>query len=280
MPLCVVNLGILICPCRGFAADQSSPITHTASMKIPVRLKHEPLVDAVFEIRFRSSQPAAMLIPGLLFQRKLEGLGQVQTTAFANIPPQLRLLNPQMQFSPTVQIDYGGRFVIGVGEGNVSVGCRLPYPGWGAFQAAIKNLLIALQGSFIESVSRYGLRYIDVISAATNEQQVRIFNVQFGIGDFRLERENFAFRVDVPSESFMNVVQLAANANVQLVTNEVRSGVVCDIETSESLPDENYDLFLERADDRLTRIHQTNKVMFFKCLRPETIAALEPVYEL
>jgi uncharacterized protein (TIGR04255 family) len=250
-------------------------------MKIPVRLKKEkePLVDAVFDIRFRSSQPAAMLIPGVLYQQKLEGLGQVRQTAFAGIPLQFRIQNPQLQFSPTIQIEYGSQFMIGIGEGSVSVACRLPYPGWSEFRPAIMRLLVALRGSFIESVERYGLRYMDVIPAETIEQQVKVFNIQFAIDDFRLQRETFAFRVDVPDEGFLNVIQLTSNANVQLVTGVHRAGVMCDIDTSETLPGESYEQFVERADDRLSRMHLVNKRMFFKCLRPETIESLEPVYE-
>jgi hypothetical protein len=36
--------------------------------KLPTKLKKEPLVDAVFELRFYSSAPASSIFPGFFFQ--------------------------------------------------------------------------------------------------------------------------------------------------------------------------------------------------------------------
>ena len=63
---------------------------------LPTNLKKDPLVDAVFEIRFSSSIPASSVVPGILFS-KLKGQAQIERLPASDIPSQLRMLNPALQ---------------------------------------------------------------------------------------------------------------------------------------------------------------------------------------
>jgi hypothetical protein len=61
-----------------------------ADAKLPAKLKEVPIVDAVFEVRFKANVPISSLLPGLLFS-KLEGKKEIQRLPALSCPNRCEL---------------------------------------------------------------------------------------------------------------------------------------------------------------------------------------------
>jgi hypothetical protein len=86
------------------------------TISLPKKLKKEPLIDAIFEIRFLSDFQASEIIPGFLFS-KLGGKKSVISLPAAQLPKTVREGDPNLKFSPTVQLDWEA-FSIYIGDKN------------------------------------------------------------------------------------------------------------------------------------------------------------------
>lgn len=247
---------------------------------LPKKLKKEPLVDAVFEVRFSSSIPASSVLPGLLFAQ-LEGAEkQIERLSTADIPIQLRNLDPVLRFQPLLRLHSGG-FLILVGDASLGIACKMPYPGWDAFKTQIIKFVGRLLNDtqIVQTVDRYSLKYVNVVDGKDLVEQIHRINMDLRLGNHTLKSETFNVRVEIPRDNFIHVVQVAAPAIIQMIGDEIRSGVIVDTDTICNCQTSDWDKFMEELPDRLESIHTDNKKMFFECLQPETVNYLEPIYE-
>lgn len=242
---------------------------------LPKKLKKEPLIDGVFEIRFTSVFPAGGILPGFLFG-KLDGNKTIEPLPVAQLPQSLRDIDPNLQFAPLSRLDWG-QFYINVGDRSVSVGFKHPYPGWDTFKPAITKVMEALKdASFIKSIERYALKYIDLLPATSLREQVAFVNLDVTLAGHKLEKEAFHLRLEIPRDGFIHAVQVVSSATATLQSGEPRQGLIVDVDTIANQKSISFDELLNELSDKLEKIHLANKKIFFDCLKPETVTALEP----
>ena len=245
---------------------------------LPKKLKKEPLIDAVFEVRFTSAFPAGSVLPGLLFG-KLEGDKKIEQLPLSQLPHIMRDADPNLRFAPLSRLDWQ-QFYINVGDRSVSVGFKYPYPGWNSFKPAIVEIMNILKDAdILKTVERYSLKYVDLLPANDLREQVSFVNFDVTLAGYKLEKEAFQIRLEIPRDSFMHAVQVVSSAIVTLQTGESRQGLVVDVDTISNQQAISFDELLSGFPDKLEAIHQANKEMFFDCLKPQTITALEPEYD-
>jgi uncharacterized protein (TIGR04255 family) len=244
---------------------------------LPKKLKKEPLIDAVFEVRFTSAFPAGSVLPGLLFG-KLEGDKKIEQL-LSQLPQVMRDADPNLRFAPLSRLDWK-QFYINVGDRSVSVGFKYPYPGWNSFKPAIIEVMDVLKGAnIIKSVERYSLKYIDLLPATDLGEQVSFINFDLTLAGHKLENETFQIRLEIPRDGFLHVVQVVSSATATLHTGESRQGLIVDVDTIANQKEVSFAELLSGFPDKLDAIHQANKGVFFDCLNPKTIRALEPEYD-
>lgn len=244
---------------------------------LPKRLKKEPLIDAVFELRFSSLAPASSILPGILFS-KLEGKKNIVKLPASQLPEQVRANDPNLQFAPIIRLEWE-RFVILISDRGMAIACNIPYPGWTAFKAAILETLKYLSDSgIVTTVQRTSLKYVDIIPAKTIREQVSVVNLDLRIGSHQLTQEIFQVRVEVKKDSLINVIQIASSAEVILFNGNKKNGLIVDIDTISTISDNTMTCLLEVLPEQLETMHTVNNELFFECLRPETINDLEPIY--
>jgi len=245
---------------------------------LPKKLNKEPLIDAVFEIRFTSVFPAGGILPGLLFG-KLDGYKTLEQLPVAQLPQAIRDADQNLHFAPLSRLDWE-RYYISVGDHSVSISFKPPYPGWGNFKPAITQVMEALkEASFIKSIERYALKYIDLLPATDLREQVDFVNFDVTLAGHKLESEAFQLRLEIPKDGFIHAVQVVSSAEAILQSGESRQGLIVDVDTIAIQKSISFDELLSDFSDKLEAIHQANKKMFFDCLKPKTVAALEPEYE-
>ena len=245
---------------------------------LPKKLKKEPLIDAVFEVRFTSAFPAGGLLPGLLFG-KLGGDRKLEQLPLSQLPQVMRDTDSNLRFTPLSRLDWE-QFYINVGDRSVSVGFKHPYPGWDSFKPAIIEVMDILKdANVIKSVERYSLKYIDLLPATDLREQVSFVNFDVTLAGHKLENEAFQIRLEIPRDGFLHAVQVVSSATATLHTGESRQGLIVDVDTIANQQGISFEDLLSGFSDKLEVIHQANKKVFFDCLKPQTVTALEPEYD-
>jgi uncharacterized protein (TIGR04255 family) len=245
---------------------------------LPKKLKKEPLIDGVFEIRFTSDVPAGAILPGLLF-KKLGGNKAPEQLPLAQLPQPFRDADPNLQFAPLSRLDWG-QFYINVGDHSVSIGFNHPYPGWVTFKPAITDVMEALKDAgIVKSIERYALKYVDLLPATSLREQVAFVNLDVTLAGHKLEEEAFQLRLEIQKDGFIHAIQVVSSAIATLQNGESRQGLVVDVDTIANQESISFDELLNDLSDKLETIHLENKKIFFACLKPQTITALDPEYE-
>ncbi len=261
------------------AQDKHARQQKMTAKPLPKKLNKEPLVDAVFEIRFSSSIPVSSVLPGFLFARINDGDKKIERLPAADIPLQMREFNPNLRFQPLLRLNWG-RFLILIGDESLAIACVIPYPGWQDFKPKIIEVINILRDSrIIETVSRFSLKYVDIIEGKNLYEQIQRVNVNLNIGNHILSSEHFNIRVEIPHDDYLHIVQIAAPSSVTLFDGQTRDGVLVAVDSISEQLTIDLTSFAEALADNLEAIHTSNKTMFFECLRPETITYLEPVYD-
>ncbi len=244
---------------------------------IPVRLKKEPLLEAIWEIRFSGTQsPVADLLPGMLFKSFPDKYGEVSKLPVADIPAPVVEHDPNLRYVPKIRLE-GADQTVQVGDRVVSLSCRRPYPGWATFSADIRKLAQAVQETgLVDRLERFSLKYIDLIDL---EKPVGLahLNLSLNIGEYELAAKPVQLRTEIKENDLIHIIQIISPAEVGLPGMEGRlKGVLVDIDSIRPMADgESWDVLYQRLDE----VHMSCKEMFFSILRPETVEALEPEYE-
>ncbi len=245
---------------------------------LPTKLRNEPLIDAIFEVRFIGSMPASVILPGIFFG-KLPGQKIIENLPIAQIPKPLRDADQNLKFAAISKIDWDAYF-INVGDFSLSVSCKYPYPGWSKFRDAIAQAIEILDSAgIVETVERYSLKYIDLFPATTNREKVSMLNMKVMIADHELKEEPFQMRMEISKDELIHAVQIVSSANAVLHNGLTKDGLVVDVDTIAVIDGISMEILLNDFSKKLDSIHSANKSMFFDCLRSETIAALGPSYE-
>ncbi len=246
--------------------------------KLPIKLGKEPLIGAIFEMRFSSSTPASDVLPGILFSQ-LDGDKKLERLSTADLPKPIRDADPNLRFAPLVQLKWGD-FLISVGDRSLQVGCKIPYPGWNSFKPVILRVVeLVKQIGIIQNVNRFSVKYTDIIPSKDIQEQISLINASIVLANHTLEKENFSLRIEIPEERILHAVNVISSATATLADKSVREGIVIDIDSIINVDNQDFGKWIEQLPDNLEIIHTGNKNMFFKCLPQGTIESLEPVYE-
>lgn len=250
---------------------------------LPSKLNKEPLVDALFEIRFSSPVPAASsILPGLLFSKLSMSAGtpaRIDRLPVSDIPTQIRNGDPILKFQPLLKLTTD-RFLIMVGDFSVTIACQLPYAGWALFKPKIIEIITILKDTqLIQAIERYSMKYVDIIDGKDIAEQIKRTNIELTIGTHKLASEPFNVTVEIKRDQFTQIVQIAGPSNAVLSTGATRAGILIAVDTVNNYTTTDLTTFTQELPDRLEAIHTENKTMFFECLTQETITYLEPVYD-
>ena len=248
----------------------------------PYKLGKEPLIDAVFEVRFEASGPAAQLMPGLVLPLLTDG----GPTAFeslpaSQIPAEFRDVDENLKFAPHMRVLWGDKFAVLFGDRTLAIGCRMPYAGWTAFKVAILQVAASLRSaSFVSKINHCSLKYVDFFDKNDLPLSgLNRFNVSLVLGPVQVREELLNIRCEVPDGDFLHAVTILTSASVKFPNQDERNGAILEVDTLRI--EEHHDAreFLDRLPNLLESMHESNKKFFFSCLSPAGISELDPQYE-
>ncbi len=216
---------------------------------LPKKLNKEPLIDAVFEVRFSSKSPASVIFPGFLFSN-LGSDNNFESLPIAQLPKEVRDANPQLKFAPLSRVGWG-QFYINIGDNSVSVSCKYPYSGWSNFKPAIyKVVKILADSKIVEEVQRYSMKYVDMISSFDDQQKISMINFKVSIADHNLKTGPFQLRMEIPRDGLTNTVQVVSAAQA-IVNGSTVEGLIVDVDTLANQGGISMQSLLEGFEDKL-----------------------------
>lgn len=251
--------------------------------KLPIKLGKEPLIEAVFEIRFQSSVPfsATNIIPGIIFQSFPGKVGGVEKLPMADLPEQVRKQDPILASQPLLKIGFEDHLLL-IGDNSFCVVCTLPYMGWSSFKAKIIELLSILgKHNLITEVQRHSIKYVNVLEGNNDEDLLKKLAFNCQIGKHQLQHpSNVLLKVESKIDDVIVILGVTSPAKVTpLKADKEISGLVIDVDCIYQHKPIMWTEFMNDIDSKLNSIRWLNKSYFFDCLTEDTLNSLEPVYE-
>lgn len=246
-------------------------------MKMPVRLTEEPIVEAVWELRFESdNESVADVLPGLVYQTLRSEYPRIVRLPTADIPRAVIDHDPSLRYVPMIRME-SDRSAVLLGEHVVALSVRRPYPGWATFSAGILRLIDVLRDTqLIATLERTSLRYSDVINVGS-QPSLEWLNLTVKLGHHRIDTHPVQLRAEIRTGRLTQIVQAISPVDVTFSDNDNSlRGVLLDVDTIRNIgPGESWPTVL----DELETMHRMTKELFFSLLTEETLRSLGPVYE-
>jgi uncharacterized protein (TIGR04255 family) len=238
--------------------------------RLPARISPCPIVEAIFEVRFASSQPWDN-IPGLLYAKIHERYPTQQRLPLADLPDEFRRQDPGLRELPLLQF-HGDRFVIQAGPRCVSLVTRAnAYPGWALIREELEWMIDQLRASgFVQETERIGVRYIDFFD--TNVFEQLLLHLHLGHGPVAEAQTDVT---TILKQGPLALRVHASNAALTQSGGKTRSGSVLDVDAWFGALDVDYS---GNGMQRFTEAHDAIKGLFFGLMKPEFLASLNPEY--
>lgn len=244
--------------------------------KLPLVLEHEPLVDAIFEVRL-SEHHMADLLPGVIYG-ELEPKPRVLKLPASDVPRQIRSQEPSLAFAPVVQFDHTD-VTISFGDQNLVIGCKLPYPKWPTFKEQIMKIIKMMEKAEIGvQVTRYSLKYVNLIQAETLMSQIAKIDMSVRVGDVEAENDVCNVRIVRNEEGIMHIVTIATGVQGPLPNGQHGFGVIVDIDSIREMQPASFGEFAKDLESAIDTLRHKNKKKFFGCLTDEALSEMEPKY--
>lgn len=246
--------------------------------KLPLILEREPLVDAVFEVRLNDTPTLVDILPGFLFH-ELEPKPTVMRLPTAEIPQPMRANNPNLQFAPLSRVEWGSYF-ISVGDRNIVISCKLPYPKWPNFKTTILDVTRRIARAEIAGkVERYSLKYVNLIEAPTLALQIEKIRMSIALGTVQVLADHVNMQVHRVEGDIVHILSVITGAKGNRPDGTELDGVVVDIDSIRNVALTDYSTLVADLEPKLEHLRQANKVKFFDCLSDATIKEMGPIYE-
>jgi len=245
--------------------------------RVPVRLKKEPLLEAVWEARFIGDNPAVgELLLGVIYRAMGDKYAQIERLPAADIPAPIVEQDPSLKYVPKIRLT-GDNHAIQIGEHVISLSCRRPYSGWKSFSAEIRTLISVIRNTvLLGRLERFSLKYLDLIESDQPPDLVCL-NVGLKLGGEEIHGRPVQLRTEIRENGLIHVVLIASPAEASIPGAPERlTGVLLDIDTICKLGENES---WEKVEKCLDMAHMAAKQMFFRLLTSETIERLDPEYE-
>lgn len=246
---------------------------------LPTKLINEPLVEAVFEVRFGEPDSVVFenVLPGILYS-ELGNISNLERLPPAEIPKPIRDSDPNLRYAPFVKLDWE-KFVISIGDRSIVVGCKLPYAGWHNFKSKILRIVKLIDRlGIIRSVERFSVKYVNLVQAPKVSDQLERIRISIEVGEYAIKDSRISLRYDHQENDILHIITIITGAEGNLNNRKV-SGVVVDVDSIKFVNNIDFSTFTAKLQTDLEILKQSNKENFFNCLKEEAILELGPIYE-
>lgn len=242
------------------------------SEKIPKKITPDGIKESIIEVKYTSKLPFEVII-GLLFNALDD------TYFYTNNNPK------SSRLGEIAYLFYNDHILIKITPGSIIFDCASKYVSWDIFIREIRKALDQMSSvDFFEEFTRVGVRYI---SEYNHELEKCIdFKIESSVLE-NVKCESYSFNTEFHIDEFIVILNIKNNlprlkknsenlefANSHSQSSLVRVSVV-DIDVIlENLHEKNISVVCEH----LESAHNKEKQIFFKFLKPDYLATLNPEY--
>lgn len=233
--------------------------------QLPKRLEHDPIVDAIIEVRFETKMNPNVvfaLIYGKV-REKFDGK-KVISLPISQIPPDIIRQDPALKHKPLYRIE-GDDCSLQIGAQMIALSSRIPYIGWNRFSTMFYEI-VNLCFEYFDKVSRLGLRYINFFEGDISNK----ININFSLSE-KYEPRRLNIQTEVIVDNIPSTLQYTPNAVWQ-----EKAGAVIDIDTFKSYKESSpglYELFSD-----IEAVHKCEKKVFCSLLKDHFLQELGPQF--
>lgn len=241
----------------------------------PTRLGQDTILEAVFEVRFSSTQDAAGdLFPGLFKAEFGSRFESVTRLPAADLPRSLLASDKNLIYTP-LHVLRGKDELLQVGHQVVTYGAEQPYIGWAKFKPKIEGIIAALRRTgLVNQVERFSLKYVNLIPENLAEPQLQAVNIKIQTGNFRFQENGFMLRMEAEIDAHACIVTVRPKAKFLIVSSsETLSGLLLDIDIICQKPPSN---FWDDFSNLIENTHNIEKTIFFDLLAADVLTKLKP----
>lgn len=246
------------------------------STNIPIKLERDPIIEALFEIKFQASvSQVSTLLPGFIYPELGEGFESPERLLGFDIPPAIIQAQPDLKYQPSFRIK-GKSFFILIGDSSLIISCQRPYVGWDSFKAIILKLLKKLeQTKLIKHVERYSVKYINLMREDDRAKQFRLLKFKAMLGDYDISEHQVVFQTEIIEDGLHNLVEIRSGALATFEDGKSESGLMLSVDVISF----NVENFWSATEDSLEKIHNKEKALFYGLLTDEAINQCSPVWK-
>jgi uncharacterized protein (TIGR04255 family) len=239
--------------------------------KIPERID-DTIQTAVCEIRYQLAIPENELL-GRVFPILGKRYPKFEPTGNQAIPPQLRMLDPQLMYLADYRFSHE-KFAVAVGSRAIVFEYLTGYEGWNTFFGSITEILAELGNMqlFLET-EKIGLRYINVIEGEYKLQDVIDLNLRVNLPGH--SEKNLVFRNEFEIDDAVIILNIHESGNVNKAGVN-KKGIVIDVDVQRT---KNLSLIGPSLGPIIEDLHAKEKVVFFNSLTQPFIDSRNPLYK-
>lgn len=250
----------------------------TSADHLPVALDLEPLVSATFELRFKQVTALADTLPGYLLHN-MKPQPSFRRLPVADLPQPFRANDPNLAYSPVfcLETDQG---LVAIGDKNIVIECKLPYPKWPTFKNFILDDMKLISNFGADDlVSRFSIKYVNLISALTLDDQIKKIDLSMKIGGASVSGSPVNVQVYYRENQIVHRLSITTGVNGCMPDGATAHGVVVDVDSVMKLNPLNFSEFVLEMEPDLERLKLSNKKLFFTTLSNEAIEQMRPRYD-
>jgi len=239
-------------------------------IRIPKSIHPCPIIDAISEIRFNpSTDPDAVY--GVLFSAFRRNFSVTEKLPITQIPQEIRESDGSLFWQPHYRMK-NDDFVIQIGPRVISVGVRNEYCGWNAFQSAISDVVDEFRKTEVaEEINRVSVRYVNFFQGDNIYENLRIkIQSTDEIGD--LSQNSLNLQSELLGEDKQASKLTITNSAAVNRDGKSHRGSVIDIDVMDS------SATLDDLKEKIERVHEKEKELFFSLLKQEFVDTLNPTY--
>ena len=241
-------------------------------MKIPKRLKRNPIVDAVAEVQFTSSLPSEVIL-GLVYEKVKDKFGQPKNLPIVQLPSAMREKDPILKYQACYRFDKPGNVLL-VGPHNVALSTT-PYTDWDAAKPLLSEILDKFDKlQLFSSIERIGLRYVNFF------EKLNIFEyltLSLEVNKRSIASRSIVLRTEDKVDGF-TVITNVSNAANTVIAGETKEGSLLDLDIIRKQPEIQKGAVPQKLLELFTEANKLADDAFFGLLKEEFLSRFEPEY--
>ena len=247
---------------------------------IPKKLKHDAIVEAVFEVRFDVTTLPMVFFGRLADYDPWKGFNQAALPAYG-IPPFIRMSDPNLRYQPVFQlskVDDDGLRSVRIGQNVASYHRAAHYVGWDRFR---DELNVFFDGLFQKAeeglnVTRLGIRYINALNTEQHGiSAITDLNMEVSIAHMNVQQ---SVNVNYLTEHNENTQSIVRISTTDLILGTTPPDTVLLVDVDVYTKDGYKTSTIDDVKQWAEYAHTEETKQFFRLLKPETKESLVEVW--